>query len=215
MSIRAIARTVSTVAGIGTATFGVGSHVTSGSPAATVTPIAAQLTSAPVSTAAAPAAAAAPSTATSCDDGRWHGPDGIDVQGRPSLDPGDSGAAYIWHDENGWHLRTTDASPGAHHYTGTIAASPGASFTAVRPVRNERDDYVSVTADGVLHYDLTTYRGVDGFDFRVSACAADRSHEALQFSLDYNGREQDTARIKLGHDKRHPDSARFTVWRDA
>jgi len=210
MSLRTVATAVSALAGIGSAAFGVGSHISSAAPLAAA-PAAAQLT------ATSAPSTATPSTAPSkpaCDDGTWHGPDGIDMQGRPSFDAGDSGAAYIWHDSTGWHLRTTDASRGAHHYTGTIAASPGATFSAVRPVRDERDDRVWVGGDNVLHYDLTTYRGVDGFDFRVTACAGDRDHEALRFSLDYDGREQDAARIKLGADKRHPDSATFTVWRD-
>lgn len=203
MSIRIVATALSAFAGIGTAAYA-GSVATS-APA----PVATQLTAATT-----PAAPAAPSTSTSCDDGRWHAGDGISVEGRPSFDAGDSGAAYVWHDSDGWHVRTTDAARGAHHYTGTISVSPGASFTAVRPVRNERDDHVFVSSDDVLHYDLTTFRGIDGFDFRVSACAHDRDHEALHFAMDYNGREQDVARIKLGEDKQHPDSASFVVVRD-
>ena len=200
MSIRTAATVVSALAGIGSTAGGIAYHAASPATSAV-------LAAAPVS-----ATAAAPT----CDDGRWHGPDGINVEGRPDrFDAGDSGAAYIWHDATGWHLRTTDAARGAHHYTGTITASPGASFSAVRPVRDERDDHVWTTADNVLHYDLTTYRGIDGFDFRVSACAADRAHEALRFSLDYDGREQDRARIRLGDAKQLPPAATFSVWRDA
>jgi hypothetical protein len=201
MSIRTAASVVSAFAGIGSAAFGIAYHTSPATTAASA-----------VLTAATPAAS--PSS-TACDDGRWHGPDGIDVEGRPDrFDAGDSGAAYVWHDSSGWHLRTTDAARGAHHYTGTITASPGASFTALRPVRNERDDHVWVAGDGALHYDLVTYRGIDGFDFRVSACAGAHDHEALRFSMDYDGREQDTARIKLGDRKQHPPAATFTVWRD-
>jgi len=199
MSIRTTASVVSAFAGIGSAAFGVAYHSSSASAPSAVL------------TAASPAMA----SSTACDDGRWHGPDGINVEGRPDrFDAGDSGAAYVWHDASGWHLRTTDAARGVHHYTGTISASPGASFTALRLVRDERDDHVWLSADGVLHYDLATYRGIDGFDFRVSACAGARDHEALRFSMDYNGREQDTARIKLGDRKQHPPTATFNVWRD-
>jgi hypothetical protein len=207
MSIRTAATVVSAFAGIGSAAVGVASHAsTPAAPATTATLAAAQP--------AATTATTIPAT-PACDDGRWHGPDGINVEGRPDrFDARDTGAAYIWHDANGWHLRTTDTARGVHHYSGTIGASPGASFSALRPVRNERDDHVWVTGDNVLHYDLTTYRGIDGFDFRVTACAGDREHEALQFSLDYNGREQDLARIKLGDAKQHPPAAPFTVWRE-
>jgi len=161
-----------------------------------------------------PAAPSASTSAGGCADGPWIGPDGINVQGRPdNFDPGDRGAAYLWHDAYGWHLRTTDASPGAHLYTGTIAASQGTRFTAFAPVRNERDDHVWVSGDNVLHYSLKTYRGIDGLNFRVSACGFDREREALGFSMDYNGHEDDPARIDLGDSKRHPDSATFMVHR--
>ena len=39
----------------------------------------------------------------------WKGPDDVNIEGRPdSLDPGDRGAVYIWHDSDDWHLRATD-----------------------------------------------------------------------------------------------------------
>ena len=160
--------------------------------------------------------AATPAASPTCADGRWVGPDGTSVQGRPDrIDAGDRGAVYLWHDSTGWHVRTTDASPGAHRYSGSVAASPGARFTAFAPVRNEKDDRFWVTGDNVLHYALTTYRGVDGFNFRVSACLpqVEARKEALRFSMDYNGREDDPARIDLGDSKRHPDSATFEVRR--
>ena len=213
MSIRTTASVISAAAGIGSAAFGIGSHALA--PAAPVASATLTATQPAAATATAPGSATT-TTPPTCDDGRWRGPDGINVEGRPDhFDAGDVGATYVWHDSDGWHVRTTDAARGAHHYTGTVTASAGASFGAVRPVRNERDDHIWVTADNVLHYDLTTYRGVDGFDFRVSACAADREHETLRFAMDYNGREQDTARIKLGDAKQHPPAATFTVARGA
>ena len=162
-----------------------------------------------------PVASVSTTNSASCDLGAWIGPRGAGVNGRPQFDAGDSGAAYIWHDASGWHLRTTDAAAGAHRYTGTIVSSPGTAFAAVRPVRNERDDRVWITGGNVLHYDLTTYRGVDGFDFRVAGCHTPREHEALRFSLDYNGREEATSRIKLGSMKQHPPHATFYVRRSA
>jgi len=207
MSIRTAASVVSAFAGIGSAAFGVAYHSSSASAPSAATSA--------VLTAAVPATSSGSASTSACDDGRWQGPDGVNVEGRPDrFDAGDSGAAYVWHDASGWHLRTTDAARGVHRYTGTISASPGASFTALRLVRDERDDHVWLSSDGVLHYDLATYRGIDGFDFRVSACAGARDHEALRFSMDYNGREQDTARIRLGDRKQHPPAATFSVWRD-
>ena len=165
-------------------------------------------------TATTPAPSTSSASALECADGRWVGPDGISLEGRPDkLDAGDRGAVYVWHDASGWHLRTTDTAPGAHRYTGTVSASAGARFTYFAPVRSEADDHVWVTSDGVLHYSLVTYRGIDGLNFRVSACGTRRDREALRFSMDYNGHEDDPSRIDLGDSKRHPDSATFSAVR--
>jgi hypothetical protein len=148
-----------------------------------------------------------------CPDGRWIGPNGIDVEGRPNFDAGDSGAAYIWHDGSGWHLRTTDAMTTPHHYQGTIAVSSDAEVTSLRGLMLERTDHVWRTNDNVIHYDFTTYTGVDGLDFTVSSCDPNHRNETLRFHLVYNGYTQDPARIKLGPEKAHPPSADFAVQR--
>ena len=148
-----------------------------------------------------------------CPDGRWIGPGGIDVDGRPSFDAGDTGAAYIWHDDSGWHLRTTDAVSTPHHYTGTIAVSPDAAVTSLRAVQLERDDHVWRTGDNVIHYDFTTHTGIDGLDLTVSSCDPSHRSETLRFHLVDNGYTQDPARIKLGPNKVHPPSADFSVQR--
>lgn len=191
-------------ASIVTALTGIG--VTSGAAAASL----ATTPSAPMSLTAATVPAPQPMR---CPDGRWIGPNGIDVQGRPNFDAGDSGAAYIWHDDSGWHLRTTDALTIAHHYQGTITVSPDATVTSLHAVQLERSDHVWRTADNVIHYDFTTYSGVDGLDFTVSSCDPDHRNETLRFHLVYNGYTQDPARIKLGPGKVHPPSADFSVQR--
>lgn len=166
------------------------------------------------SSAATPAGAATTtSTAPRCDDGDWRGPGGINVDGRPDgLDAGDRGTVYVWHDPAGWHLRTTDVTNTAHHYTGTIALD-GARFTSIATVRLERDDRISVDGNNTLHYAFTTYSGIDGVDFTVSACDGARQHEVLRFTMDINGHEDDPSRIALGDTKQHPDSATFAVTR--
>src|SRR5690348_14690942 len=99
-----------------------------GSPTLQIQPAAATSTS-------APAAAGAQPARVHCDAGPWTG--AISPEGRPdNLDAGDAGAVYVWHDGDGWHIRTTDARPVDHHYTGTIRLEPSAAnFTDIRPVR--------------------------------------------------------------------------------
>jgi hypothetical protein len=213
MKPRSTATLATLLTGIGGAVGGTAHALAAGS----ASPVSLSAATSPTTTApAVQPAAAIPSSALApgCDDGSWIGPDGVNVNGRPDrLDRGDDGAAYIWHGADGWHLRTTDVQNVAHHYTGTIIVSPGASVSSLRPVKLEKDDHVWLTSDNVIHYDLTTYAGVDGFDFRVSACDANRQHETLRFTLDNNGREQDTARIKLGDTKANPPAATFDVRR--
>jgi hypothetical protein len=163
-----------------------------------------------------PAAAKQPAPAsaaprTDCDAGRWTG--AIDPEGRPEgFDAGDTGAVYVWHDGDGWHVRSTDRRPTDHHYTGTIRLLPGgARFTAVRTVRDEKDDRVTVDGDNVLHYDLHTFASIDGFDFRVG-CQADprarRDRERLAFHTMFDGHPV-ADRVRIGAEKRTPSSADF------
>jgi hypothetical protein len=208
MKLRTPVTLLTLVTGIGAVAGGAAYAVTAAGSAAPIT-LAASTSAQPVAT-----STAAPVPQRDCDDGAWIGPNGINVQGRPAgFDRGDDGAAYVWHGADGWHLRTTDVQNVAHHYTGTITVSPGASVAALRPVKLDPGDKVWLTSDNVIHYDLTTYAGVDGFDFAVTACDSSREHEALRFSMDFDGREQDTSRIKLGREKAHPPAATFDVHR--
>lgn len=191
---------------------GVGGTAAAGGIAARPAPVAAAAVPTAVLTTATSATGSAPAAA--CSDGDWRGPGGINVNGRPdSLDAGDRGAVYVWHGADGWHVRTTDAINTAHHYTGTIALSAGSRFTSFSTVRLERDDRVWVDGDNVLHYDFTTYAGIDGLNFTVSACDGAATHETMLFTMDVNGHEDDASRIDLGDAKQHPPFATFTVTR--
>ncbi|HEY6378858.1 MAG TPA: hypothetical protein VI316_06740 [Candidatus Dormibacteraeota bacterium] len=204
--VRTAARITAALAGVGAVAGGAllamhGSSTLAAAPAAT----ASASTSAPATTAPA---------SPVCDDGPWRLADGISVQGRPDhLDRGDRGAIYLWHDGSGWHLRTTDVRNVNNDYAGTIALSPGARFTYVHPVMNEKDDSVYLDGDNVLHYRFDTFNGVDGFDFRVSACGGDRQHERVTFHLTRDGSDDNASRIALGDTRAHPDSATFSAIR--
>ncbi|HLH67992.1 MAG TPA: hypothetical protein VKY90_02935 [Candidatus Dormibacteraeota bacterium] len=160
--------------------------------------------------------AAATSSATSagqgtaaraCEAAPWTG--SPDPQGRPrGFDAGDVGAVYIWHDRLGWHLRATDMRATDHHYTGTVALSPGASFLGLRPVRDEQHDRVWVDGSDVLHYDFHTYASIDGVDFLVSCPAGGREREQLLFHTEYDGQPV-AERVRIGASKAIPPAATF------
>lgn len=169
--------------------------------------------SAPAAALASVPVAAAPAAQT-CDDGAWHGVDGLRVEGRPDgLDAGNAGNTYVWHDSDGWHVRATDPAGKQAHYTGVITLSAG-SFVDAHTVRFEKDDHVSISAT-TLRYSFETASGVDGVDFHVSACGGDRSHEVLTFSMRKNGSDDDARRIDIGDHKLHPDRSTWRAARDA
>ena len=163
--------------------------------------------------AATNAASPSPGASGRCDATPWTG--AISPQGRPdSLDAGDAGAVYVWHDEDGWHVRTTDARPVDHHYTGTIRVLPATeSFVDIRPVRDERDDHVFVDANNVLHYDFHTFASIDGADFRVT-CRDRRPNgrERLAFHTEFDGHPI-SDRVRIGDSKQSPKSADFAFVR--
>jgi len=167
--------------------------------------------------AAAKAAAATAQPATTatvrCDAGAWTG--AISPEGRPdNFDAGDAGAVYVWHDGDGWHVRTTDQRPVDHHYTGTIHLQPAvANFADIRTVRDERDDRVSVDGTNTLHYDFHTFASIDGVDFHVT-CPAGRhdGRERLAFHTDFDGHPI-ADRVRIGDTKASPKSADFAFVR--
>jgi hypothetical protein len=158
---------------------------------------------------AAPPSPADPSVPATCDSGPWTG--AISPEGRPdNLDAGDAGAVYVWHDGDGWHIRATDRRPTDHHYTGTVALLGSGGFVDVRPVRDERDDRITVAGD-VLRYDFHTYASVDGVDFRIT-CPAGRGRaeerQRLAFHTLFDGRPTPD-RVRIGDSRRSPRSADF------
>jgi len=178
-----------------------------------IQPAAATTTSKPAAPApAAPVPGSPASGSAACDATPWLG--AISPEGRPdSLDAGDAGAVYVWHDGDGWHVRTTDARPVDHHYTGTIHLSPAAaSVVDVRTVRDERDDRVVVDGTNTLHYDFHTFASVDGVDFRVTCSAGGRERERLAFHTEFDGHPI-ADRVRIGDSKRSPRTADFAFVR--
>lgn len=174
----------------------------------TATGVAATVLAAAATVAVAGVAAAAPGP---CDGDGWHVA-GASVDGAPAgFDAGDAGRTYVWHDAGGWHLRTTDARPDAHSYTGTIAASPGAAFVGVTRVRVDPADALWVDDHKVLHYSFVTHAGIDGVDFHVTGCP-DPAHQKLVFALRKNG-AADPGLIDLGRHRDHPGTDPFTATR--
>lgn len=131
---------------------------------------------------------------------------GSRIEGRPaSFEAGATGGYYIWHDDAGFHLRTTDPEGVESHFTGTLTTN--GRFHDVTLVRDEQHDQVTILGDGTIAFDVHTFSGVDGFDFQIAG--GDR----VTFDLQRDGRQISTDHIFLGEDSVHPDRNPFTVRR--
>lgn len=132
---------------------------------------------------ASPAAAA---SAPRCDEGHWP----ASVQGKPvSFGPGGAAGYYVWHDSEGWHLRTTTPTHRPHSFSGKIVSSD--DIGVVSQFRDEGADRLSLNGN-TINFSLVTYDGVDGIDFKVGCT------ESVSFALKANGRPAPTSSIWLG-----------------
>jgi hypothetical protein len=158
----------------------------------------------PAATAPAPASTAGTATCSPLkDDGGWP----AEVQGVPvGFHANDPAAVYLWHDDEGWHLRVTHEGDGRQVYSGTLVTS--GTFSDVDAVKLERDDSFNVGFAGhVLTFRFVNYGGIDGLDFRTH-CA-----EGIHFDFRGDGQSLPTSMIYAGHDGDHPAADPFTVWR--
>jgi hypothetical protein len=130
------------------------------------------------------------------------------VQGRPDgFDAGDIGGVYLWHDNDGWHLRVTHATDDKAVISGVIH-TPG-RLVDVHGVALEKADQLTLGPDEhTMAFRFTNYGHIDGIDFRT-ACAP-----VLRFAFDRSGHLLPADRVFVGDDKNHPGNP-FRVFRTA
>jgi hypothetical protein len=139
---------------------------------------------------------------SSCPNGHWP----ATVEGRPTLlAAGTEAGDYLWHDNDGWHLRVTHRGQDRLVFTGRIQSS---APLAEDPVKLEPADQVSLSADRkTITFRFTNYGAIDGVDF-TTACA-----QRLTFHFEIAGVDTPVGRIWLGHANRHPLQNPFVVTR--
>lgn len=139
-------------------------------------------------------------TRVRCDEGRWP----LTVEGEPhNFNPGDPAGYRLWHDRNGWHLRTTTPGDGDHVFRGVIRSAD--DIRVVAEFHNEPADFVRAE-DHTIVFEFHTHDGVDGIDFRVGCT------DHVSFNLQANGVQVPAERIWLGKVGRAPGNP-FTVFR--
>jgi hypothetical protein len=153
-------------------------------------------------TTTAAATTAAATSAATCDAGRWP----RRVQGKPAtLVAGARAGDYIWHNENGRHLRVTHHGTAGVVFSGRIVANAPVSVVGVRL---EAGDAIALSADRkTVTYRFTNHGLVDGLDLRT-ACAT-----RLAFAGSMAGTRLPVGRIWIGRNGIHPLGNPFVVTR--
>jgi len=128
------------------------------------------------------------------------------IEGQPaSFERGATGGYYIWHDDSGLHLRTTDPEGIESWYAGVITTD--GTFHDVALVMAERDDHASADGAHTITFAMHTFSGIDGFDFQIDGGTY------VRFDLYRDGNQTSPDHIFLGEDGVHPDRDPFVVTR--
>jgi hypothetical protein len=127
------------------------------------------------------------------------------TEGQPDqLDAGATGY-FIWHNDNGWHLRAHNNPSGAT-YSGHIHSD--GIFRNVELVRAESTEHLSVGDGGhTINFRFRTFDHIDGLNFSVDGGSN------LRFDLETDGHQTLLRHIFLGSSGRHPLSNPFTLER--
>jgi hypothetical protein len=90
------------------------------------------------------------------------------IPGRPAaFAPGAPMSYWVWHDDGGWHLRTTTESH-RHRFHGVVRPDGGV-ITELHPTKMEWNDRIHMGPNGGIVFDFETDGNEDGFDWRVSS----------------------------------------------
>lgn len=137
---------------------------------------------------------------------------GIDPNGRPAGTHSGAVERYsLWHDGEGWHLRTMTAEH-EHHFRGHIDAHKG----VIVHEHGKKLDGHGAQADRWkvgpekhrLTFDFSTKGGEDGIDWRVEG-----NDPTLEFTLEIGEKDPKFVpdRIFIGKDGAHPESCPFSL----
>ena len=133
------------------------------------------------------------------------------VTGKPEdYKAGDTYRYAVWHDDDGWHMRTTTAKK-EHHFKGAITVK-GGKIIEVKLVKGDRKDrFVLGPEKHNLIFDFTTDEGEDGLDFRCG-----KEADSIEWNLEIGGEDKgpvkkQPGRIFIGKKGEHPDEVPFTT----
>lgn len=110
---------------------------------------------------------------------------------------------YLWHDNDGWHLRVTHRTKHKMVFTGIVSASSPITFARVK---DEARDKVTLSPDHKrLTFRFVNYGGLDGVDF-TDACAI-----SARFAFAVDGHRATRNQVYVGAHSARPRSNPFTI----
>jgi hypothetical protein len=125
------------------------------------------------------------------------------AEGAPNVTDSSPAGYFIFHDENGFHIRTH--GPGTEHDFVAVLHSTG-TFENLDLIKLESADSVAVSDGGhrlVMHFH--TFDGIDGLNFRVNG------GDDLRLDLKLDDQQASTSQIFLGPRGHHPKHDPFTI----
>lgn len=130
---------------------------------------------------------------------------GPDPEGQPTmLREGALASYWIWHDADGYHLRTTTAHD-RRNFSGHIEFSGGNGWA--RAYQLKPNDEVKLTNQGIAFH-LATERTLNGFDFRMDY----GTQATLSLQLDDDKGAKVLEHVFVGLNNAHPISNPFTIY---
>ena len=125
-----------------------------------------------------------------------------DGEGKPpSMKSGAPENYWVWHDGQGWHLRTTTAK-NEHLFYGRVVSSTGEVKT-VKAISQERNDEILLD-QGQVKFEFSTHGAMDGFDFTVPDGAC------VSFHL-FVDKQDAKGKITVGASEKQPPSNHFKI----
>ncbi|MGI9148565.1 MAG: hypothetical protein ACR2IK_18800 [Chloroflexota bacterium] len=111
--------------------------------------------------------------------------------------------AFLYHNDNGWHVRTHGTTQGTRF---TVHLVSNGTMHDVAAVRDEKDDQITLAGAGhALNLVFATFSGVDGADFRLDDAAW------LRMKVEADDQLVPVENIFLGDDGRHPSTNPFAL----
>jgi hypothetical protein len=129
---------------------------------------------------------------------------GPDLEGQPSsLHQGAMASYWVWHDADGYHLRTTTAHD-RRVFSGRIEFSGGSGWA--KACQLGPNDELRLTNQGITFH-LSNQRNLKGFDFRMDY----PSQATLSLELDDVGSQRMAEHVFMGSNNAHPNANPFKI----